>query len=148
MLAIMTPFRDKLIAAMRARGDTASDLARVVSVSPTTVDRWLRGARPFHPALVALAHHYARPIEYFADDHLDEPPAPEVLPEERPLLAAIRAMGVSLAWRRLLAVAPPAEAAPADPAPPLDVSATVEGVPTVAETEARPLKMRGRKGSA
>ena len=97
------PFRDKLTALMAERNHSLNDVAGRVGVSTTTVHRWLDDRKPGEPTLgvaLRLARLYGVTIDYLGDPAQAEPHAGPTAREEV-ILELVRALGESVAIRRL-----------------------------------------------
>lgn len=77
MIGHMRRFSEKVEFLCGERGWNRAELARRIRVSKTTAGYWFDGDRkPYDDKLVALARLFSVPVDYLADDSLDEPPAP------------------------------------------------------------------------
>lgn len=90
---------DKLNRLLRESTTGVTEVARRANVSKSSLYRWLNGASypPVDEAL-RLARVLGVPLDYLADDELDECPAPataEITEDERAILEVFRAMGLS-----------------------------------------------------
>lgn len=87
---------EKLTRWLDRMGLSARELSRRLGVSPPTIGRWASGERePRRPELVKLAREMGVTLDYLADDGQDNPPAPEVTPDERLLLDTLRRAGIA-----------------------------------------------------
>ena len=99
-------FHEKLDKLCSARGWSQAHIVRAMgNVSRSTVSNWFSGLRtPDLSAALQLAKLFEVPLEYLADDTLDEVPAPELSDQDRKILEMARALPAEEALRRLLLV--------------------------------------------
>lgn len=110
----------KKIAMLRDRVGNISqtDLGERLGVSQAQVSLWERGANaPKLAHALAMARLFGVPLDYLADDDLDDPPGPPMTAEEAYVLRVFRNAGVSAdeAARRIIAPAPSGQLSPMAP---------------------------------
>lgn len=102
-------FATKLKKLIEARGWNKSHVAKGMRVSGSTLTRWTREdpgkgkkspTKPKLEQLLLLSRLFDVPMEYLADDAMDEPPA-GLNWQERAILAFSRSMGLQAAMDRL-----------------------------------------------
>ena len=94
---------EKLSKLIATRGTNKANVARTLGVSKSTIANWIEGKGvPKLYEAAKLADALGVPLDYLADDTLDEPPGPELAPDEAEVFRLVRRMGVEEAHRRLL----------------------------------------------
>lgn len=87
-----------------AKGLRKKQIADVMAVYPTRISDWIAGGtwRPDLNQALRLARLLDVPLEYLADDEMDEIPRPELTDAEIEVLKIVRKMGTAEAEKRLL----------------------------------------------
>jgi transcriptional regulator with XRE-family HTH domain len=111
---MMRPMRfdEKLRRLCQRRGLTQAQLMRAVGASKSTMSNWFNGKnKPDLETALKMARFLDVPLEYLADDALEEPP-PGLSEEKRRALWLLDQMPLDEAIRRLMAVPQRPAAAP------------------------------------
>jgi len=75
----------------KLRGLSQTKVGVLVGVHQTQVGKWEKGTNtPDIQQAKSLADVLNVPLDYLVDDQVDDPPAPEITPDERALLKALR----------------------------------------------------------
>jgi transcriptional regulator with XRE-family HTH domain len=93
-------FFEKLPKLIKERGLTPAVVSRQTGIRAQRFTDWKDpepkdNRRPTAAQLLALARALKVPMEYLADDAMDDPPPSEISPDEAALLEVVRASGVS-----------------------------------------------------
>lgn len=103
----MTKFGDKISKAIGGTTLAKHRLSADLGLGKNTVGRWCSGESvPSADGVFRIARYLGLTADYLLDDELDEPPAPDVTPDERAVLQIVRELGVAEARRRLLLAMP------------------------------------------
>ena len=96
-------FRAKLAKLRQERGLSQGDLGTAVGLHQSRISKWEKGdGEPSMKQAARLAITLRVPLDYLADDAIDEPPAPALTADEAILLWMARKLGVETAMDRLL----------------------------------------------
>lgn len=120
----MSTLIEKLMSWTNKRGMRKNALASLLGVHPSRISKWLDGTGcPDAYQLRRIAEATGLPMDYWTNDAISEPPAPEPPPDpaEMALLLVVRSYGLphALVLQKLRELALGAvEAEPAPPAPP------------------------------
>lgn len=99
-------FPEKLILVIQDSGLSQARISRDAELHPSALSDMTAGKRrPYMDQALKLARALKVPLEYLADDSLDEPPEPQLTDDDAFVIRAVRAMGISAdeAVRRIYA---------------------------------------------
>ena len=94
---------DKIEKLTASKGIKKKQIAEAMGAHATRISDWISGKwQPDLGQALRLARFLSVPLDYLADDSMDELPTPDVLPEEMKLIEMARVVGIEEARRRLL----------------------------------------------
>ena len=143
-------FPEKLEKTIARSGKSQSALARETGVAQSAISAMTRGERrPFMDQAFRIARALGVPLDYLADDTIDEPPIAELSGEERLLLRICRRIGID----EVIDYLTPPGSAPWIPGSVRDQTSLAERKPTkvvgveVVQDRREELQPKKRKGS-
>lgn len=113
-------FSEKLDKLIDLRHTNQSELSRKTGIAQSAISDMTRGERrPYMDQSLLLARALDVPLDYLADDSLDEPPPASISEWEKKVWEVVKEIGAELAWKKLVrperAPAVPELIGPADP---------------------------------
>jgi transcriptional regulator with XRE-family HTH domain len=94
---------EKLEAVLRARGLTQSSFEKLASLSENRISKWKNDqGEPTVRQALRMARILDVPLDYLADDDLNDLPSATMTERERQVWEVVRTIGPDEAWRRLV----------------------------------------------
>lgn len=109
-------WREKMARQRTRLGLSQADLGRLVGLQQSRINRWENGdGKPSMEQGQKLARALGVPLDWLAaDDSTEEPPAPELTPDERAIIRSIRGSGLTYEEVMGRLIAGPAGRAPTE----------------------------------